>query len=319
MTAACVLTLGLGMAAVTVMFTLLYSLLLRPLPFPHPDSLVAVKTERGVSWQDVRDLSALSRVFSGAGVYRKRTWALTDEARGPVRVVLSGTVTPGFFSALGLPESELGRSDSLWVSASFEGKYRADSYVFLNERAYRIAGVLPSWFQFSMEGEAPDVYIALHEKNYCCERGARGLSAVARLQSGMGAVEAQEALGLVSQQLAHAYPASNARTVFQMEDLHTALLGDGTRVLGLLGCAAALLMLVAAANAAGILTARAARKLRESAIRASLGVGVQRLLAEQAAQGLWLGFASSALGLPVASFVIALPRFTGYLRIAPWR
>src|SRR5260370_21440209 len=91
-TIACIATLSLGIAAATAMFTLLNSLLLRPLPFPEPERLAAI--EPRVSWRDILDIEAHAKTVVTVGAYRKRTSGFTDGSRAPVEVLLSGLGTP---------------------------------------------------------------------------------------------------------------------------------------------------------------------------------------------------------------------------------
>src|SRR5262249_19468654 len=96
---ACVLILALGIGAITAILALIWSLLLRPLPYPEPDRLAAILPQ--VSWPDIEDIQRHAQTVSAVAGYRKRTWLYTDESHAPGEVVLSGMITHGFFTVLG--------------------------------------------------------------------------------------------------------------------------------------------------------------------------------------------------------------------------
>src|SRR5579859_5082745 len=194
-TLACIATLTLGIAVSTAMFTLLEALLLRPLPYSHPDRLGA--TAARVSWGDILDIEHHARTVDSAGVYLKRTWGFTDASHAPVDVVLSGMVTHGFFDALRImPDrgaaftvdmEQPGANHVLWLTHDFwRRRYNRDvvgATVELNAVKYRVVGVLPAWFRFAMDGENPDVYIPLDRADYCCNREVRTLAGIVRLNA----------------------------------------------------------------------------------------------------------------------------------------
>jgi len=325
---ACILTLSLGVAASTAMYTLLDALLLRPLPYPEAERLVQL--EPGVSWGDVIDIEGHARATAAIGAFLKRTWGFTDSSGAPVEVVLSGMVTHGFFQALGVaprlgagfsPSGETpGANRVAWLSDQFRrkryaGRRDAVGQTFsLNDVAYRVAGVLPPDFRFPMDGESPDLYIPLDRADYCCDRAVRTLGGVARLRPGVSGAAARAEFEAL------------CGTPFELVGLQRGFLGDTARPLLLVGLAAGLALVLAAVNAAGILLAAAARQLRESAIRLSLGASRPRLAAGHAARGIWLGLAAGAAGLWLAAVALSLvkhiPALAGqlaaYRRISPF-
>lgn len=320
-TLAAVATLAGGIAAAAAMFSLIYPLLIRPLGYPEAASLFALQSKRkgaeagGVSWQDVRDLRAGSRSIVAAAAYTKRTWGYQDSPSQPVEVVLSGMVTPEFFSTLGVElrppaphPSE--RDGGIWLTDSFWARrYHRDprvlgSAVDLNAASHRIAGVLPAGFRFPIDGENPDIYVLLSFHDYCCQRGARGLGSIARLRRGATPETAQEELDALSIHLAGANRDSNDGFSFLLADLQAVLAGGRRRPLLLLGLASALLLLVAAANSAGILLAQAARRYREALTKISLGARASDLLRESLSEGLILGLLTSAAGLALTMAIL---------------
>ncbi len=293
-TAACIATLSLGIAAATAMFTLIDSLLLRPLPYPEPDRIVAI--DAPVSWGDALDFERHAKTVQSVGLYRKRTWGFTDASHAPVEVVLAGMVTPGFFDTLGFAHDleSPGANRVLWLTRDFwRRRYRgkpdiAGAVVELNDVDYRVAGVLPAGFTFPMDGENPDVYIPLDRVDYCCAHDLRTLSGIARLSAHGSRAAASAELSAI------------AAWHYNLSSLQSGLMGNRARPLLLLGLAAAILLLVAATNTASILLARAARHAREAALKISLGAQWKHLIAEHALQGVVIAMAAAASGLLLA-------------------
>jgi putative ABC transport system permease protein len=317
---ACIATLAAGIGAATAMFTLVHSLLLRPLAFPNPSTLFALRSAQGISWQDMRDLLGASHALANAAVYRKRTWGFTDKNSAAPEVVMSGMVTDGFFATLGV-DVPWGMH-SAWLSHNFwSRRYAANpsivgTTISLNDEPYRVAGILPAWFRFPIDGDNPDLFIPLNEHDYCCKRDNRSLAAVTRLRPGISPAAAREELAALSRHL--------KSPQFSLDNLQPALLGNGEPPLLFLTGAAALLMLIAAANAAGILLARATRRARDAAIKISLGARLSDLAWEQIQQGAIIAIAASAAGLGFACAALSLatrvpalaPALAAYSKIA---
>ena len=303
------LTLALGMAVCIAVFTLAEAVLFRKLPYPNADRIVALNTRTdqkpstGISWQDARDLRAQAHSFVAVGVFAKRTWGLTDSTDKPLEVVLAGMVTHQFFASLGVtPElgepfaeqqEHRGANRVAWLShALWRRRYAGDpsvvgKYIALNDVSYRVAGVLPGWFQFPMGGQNPELYFPLDEADYCCARDARGLGAIARLAEDVSMLSAQAELAVLS----------DRHVRFEAVGLRRTLVGERRKPLLLLLAAVCLCMLVSAANAGGILLARVARETLEAAIRVSLGAGWRHLLGERLAEGVWLAFGAGMAGV----------------------
>ncbi len=307
-------TLAIGVAASTAVFTLVNALLLKPLPYAEPGRLMAVSTRSGgVSWQDARDLAEHSASFERVAAYASRTWGFTDGAAAPPTVVLSGMVTADFFGVLRVapllgepfhPRMEdRGANRQMWLTHSFwRTRFGSDAGVVgrraaLNDVDYRIAGVLPEGFRFPMRGGTPEVYIPLDSETYCCQRDGRGIDAIARRKPDTGAEAAAEELRAVSRRLAERYASTNKGVEFAATSLHTFLAGSRRGPLLLLMAAVAMLMLVAALNAGGLMLARAAARVREAAIKISLGAGWPSLVRERLAEGAMQGIAAGAAGL----------------------
>jgi putative ABC transport system permease protein len=319
--------IGIAVTVAGTWMAVALPLLRRALPFPAPEQLVAIQTLRqsgeraGLSWMDVEDLRSGS-VESIAG-FLPRTWGLQTEDHGHVEVVLSQQVTGDFFKALGVEvalgqplireHERTGNQDWIWFSRAAWQLYLggqtdfAKRVVWLNAVPYRVAGVLPASFNFPHQGESPDIYIPLNHKDYWNSRGGGGLSAIARLRSGVSIEEFRSELRFRGGALESQFPATNRNLQFGTSRISDFLLGDRLILLRWLMIAVLLLLLIAMANAGGIWLAQWLRQQRRIAIQLSLGATRSRIVMEQCAQVLVLGGTASLLGLGgVAAMLSAL-------------
>lgn len=333
---AAVLTLALGISASTAVFTLADVVLFKKLPYPNAGRIVALDSVRsggsgsGFSWQDMNDLQAGTRSFEAISVFRKRTFELSDSTAEPKTVVLAGTVTHGFFRVLGVTP-KLGRTFTaedeypgsnhiVWLSNSlWRRRYKGSPKVVgqsisLNEVQYRVAGVLPAWFHFLIQGETPDLYFPLDRQVYCCGRDVRTLGAIALLAPGVSVANAEAELPVVSKRLGTAHPETNRRVQFRLTSLRDSLSRSHRTPLLLLLAAVGLLMLVTTANAGGILLARAAVDVRQIAIRVSLGARWRDLLLDRIAVAFWLSIAAGISGSLGAWVLLRIAAVLPYLR-----
>jgi len=309
------LTLAVGIAANLVVFGLVNAALIRPLPFPEADRLVALDDRingksAGVSWAEVEDLERAPALFQSAAAYTKRTWGITDSTNNSGDVVLSGMVTPDFFRVL-QPMPELGTAfasdnNSRVVVLSYglwQTRYHGDLNVTsrslkLNDIPYQIVGVLPRTFDFPIGGESPDLYIPLDRKDYCCHPDARGLNAVARLAPGISLAAASQHLQVIAQSSVAMH--NTQQFSYIGVPLKAFLVQNQERTLLLLWLAVSALGIIAALNAGAVLLARSLRNLRQYALKISLGATIRHLLAEQFAQAGILAATASAVALGMA-------------------
>jgi putative ABC transport system permease protein len=319
-TAAAVLAMALGIGGTSAIFAGFDTLLLRPLPFPAQDRLVALyeRTPDGeenlLSPPDYRDLSAQTPSVESAGAYYSKTSSLMT-AQGPQQVEL-GAVTASFLPTLGVQpalgrgftadEEPRGRANLLILT---DGAWRrrfgatpdlVGKSVNVDGQPFTVVGVLPRGFAFpglpDAEGFVP---LGLGEIELR-SRGNHFLMSIARLRPGTDAHRASAELQQVAGRLAAAYPATNNGTGAFARGLLADSVRDIEAPLAILLAAVAALLLVSCANVAGMLLARGASRQREVAIRAALGGGrfriVRQLLVESAA----LGGLGGALGLFLA-------------------
>jgi putative ABC transport system permease protein len=328
--AAVILTLALGVGANTGAFSALNSLLLKPLPYPEPQRLVALyettldRKPRGVAEANLFDWRARTHTFDSMAGYSPRSFGLTTGDRDPVTVIETGMVTADFFhvlkiaSALGrtfTEQEEIGEAHVIVLTGRLWRKlFAADPgaigrIVFLNEVPHTVIGVMPEGFEFPMERALPDAFIPLSRKDYCCGRlGSQ--NAIARLKPGVTRARARSELESAAAALAAEYPASNAGRTAGLQPLEEAMNGTRREPLVLLMAASLLLLLIACANVAGLVLSRCLARSHEISIRAALGAGMGRIARQFLAEAALLSLGAACLGTLAAQIVLrAVPRF----------
>ena len=325
-----VLILALGVGANTGAFSALYALLLQPLPYPDPERLVELfettvdRQPRGVAEANLLDWRARSAVFAHMAVYQPRSFGLTRGERDAVTVVQTGMVMAGFFPVIGVPPA-LGRvfteseevagtpvivlGDRLWRAMFAADPAVIGRQVELNEEPYTIVGVMPSGFDYPMGAVHPDAFLPLSRRDYCCGRlGSQ--AAIARIRPGVTLDRARAELEAMAADLAMEYPATNGGRTAGLRPLRQTLTGARREPLLLLTAASGMLLLIACANVAGLLLARALGRRREFAIRAALGAGRWRIARQFFAEAVLLAAAGAIGGLGAAKLVLRLvPQF----------
>ena len=315
-----VLTLALGIGASTAVFNAMDLLLLRSLPYPEPDRLIAAhetqtgKGSRPVSLPNLLDWRAQSTSFDGVAGYMTRTFGLGR----PVSVITVGMVTSDLFRVLG-NGPHLGRTftereelagvtfivltDELWARQFHRAPRIVGGTVPLNEQSYTVIGILPPDFVFPAPGTRVDAYIPLSHRDYGA-RGARPLEVVARLKPGASFAGAQAELRAIGARLASAWPQDNPRGGADVESLDEAWKGNLRRPLELLTLAAVLLLAIVCTNVVNLILARSLARAREMEIRIALGAGLADIVRQLLAEALLLCVAGGALGLLLAGAVL---------------
>ena len=322
-----VLTLALGIGANAAIFSVVRTVLLRPLPFPEPDRLVQVwesRLDRGwnqssfthANFWDVQDMN---RSFSAIGAITFGSINLA--ARDNPELLSVAYVTTGFLRALGVTpvagrvfadgEDRVGAdqriavlSHRLWTTQFGGDRSIVGRDVTLGGQAYRVIGVLPPGTPWL---DAGDLFMPLR-RGPNEDRGSFELTVIGRLARGVTIDAARSDLNRVASQLAGQYPEAKGMGV-------TIQLSDGwvasdslRRALWVLMSAVGFLLLIACVNLANMLLARSTGRIRERAMRAALGATRGRVVQTAIAESALLGVLGAAIGLGLAFGVVRLLR-----------
>ncbi|MBA0088366.1 MAG: ABC transporter permease [Acidobacteria bacterium Pan2503] len=334
--AVAVLTLALGIGANTLMFSLVNGVLLRPLPYRHPDRLTMVwekgrdGSHENVGYATYLDWKTQNKSFEELAIYS--SWQPVLQVGEPEQ--LNGLrVTSNYFRVLGihpkigrdfLPEEDVPNankvvmlSHSLW-----QRKFNSDPNIVgkpinMNATQYIVAGVLPASYQSLMSqdprGGAVEIWRVLGydvSQPWAC-RTCHHLVAIGRLRDGVAITQANAEMDTISAALSKAYPKEYDDIGVILTPIREQLLGPASTPLYILLGAVSLVLLVASANLANLLLARATHREREVAVRVALGASRGRIIRQLLAENCVLGLLGAAVGLIPAYWAPKVLAFVG--------
>jgi putative ABC transport system permease protein len=319
--------LALGIGANTAIFSIVNTVLLRPLSYDNSDRLVRIFhtppqstfpgiTRFSVSPANFYDWQHAARAFDGMAIYGYRQFSLTGGSKA--ESIMAGAVGAGFFDVVRTPPAH-GRvfladedspakshvvviSDGFWKTHMGSAPDAVGRTLRLNDEAYTIVGVMParftspSWGIASLEMWVP---IAYTDKERAV-RDNHNDSVIARVRPGVSMQQAQSEMDLISKRLEQEYPQANGGWGAVVVPLQELIVGDVRTSLVMLLAAVALVLLIACANVGNLLFARALARRKELAIRAALGAGRARVFQQILIEALVLAAAGGVVGLLVA-------------------
>lgn len=334
-----VLILALGIGANTAIFSVVNTVLLRPLPFSQPDQLVKVmhvppaKSFPGVSFFSVSpanflDWRAQNHSFEDMAAYALRSYTLGAGTRSETARAVA--VSPSFFSliranpelgrAFDAADDEPGHGNVVLLSHSFwQSHFGSDPNVVgqtikLNNQPYVIVGVMPARLEFqSWSATSAQIWMPLAwSQKERAVRGNHNYSTMARLKPGVPVAQAQAEMDAISNNLAKAYPEDDTGWGAIVQPLHGYLVSAVRPALLILLGAVAFVLLIACANVANLVLGKTLGRSKEMAIRAALGANRVRLLQQLLVETVLLSVAGGASGLVLAHYgTLLIVRFLG--------
>jgi putative ABC transport system permease protein len=331
-----VLTLGLGIGGTTTVFTFVNAILLRSLPFDQPDRIVSLATEDarggalGVSRLDYYDWRDQARSFSGLAMFQGAGTNVSGDGRDAER--LTGTYgTANLFALLGVrpllgrdfrPGDDQPRANpvvilsyGLWTHRYGRDPTIVGHTIRVNTLLDTVIGVMPPDMGFPNNNDLWMLESTLPGVNRAGTRDVRNFSVFGRLAPGVTLAQAQTDMDRIGARLARDFPATNEHirpTIVPYRDRVTA--AQLRLMLYALMGAVACVWLIACANVANLLLARATRRSREMAIRLSLGAGRGRVVRQILVESLLLAMVSGLLGLGLS--ILGVRIFDGVLTTA---
>jgi predicted permease len=318
------LVVALGVGANTAAFSIADFVLLRPLPFHDPDRLIKI-------WQNTpgysrlepsppnyRDWKALSKSFEGMAAFFSNSANLVGQGE-PTRLEITQInaelvpllgVQPMRGRAFTAADDQEGAPGTVLLSfALWKSRFGADESilgrkVLLNDEAYEVVGVMPPTFNFP--SRETELWTPLRLDSSDTDRTNNYLQVLARLKPGVSIEQARAEMAVIASQLQQQYPKENEQTGANVIQLRDEVSRKSRMLLYALCGAALCVLLIACANMANLLLARALARQKELAVRSALGAGRERMIRQMMTESLVLAAMGGSVGLVVASVAIPL-------------
>ena len=331
-----VFTLALGIGANSAIFSVVNAVLLRPLPFAEPENLVMVFERRPrqnrdrnpVSPADFIDWRNQNEVFEWMAAFSPQPFNLTGV--GEPEQIIGQIVTPEFFQVLGVSAShgrtfhadvdkDGGERTAVISHGLWQRRFGGDPKIVgrtltLNNELFTVVGIMPSNFQYpSRETEVwttpkrivPDVFLP-GNPDPTTLRAMHYLSVIARLKPGVAIKQAHSEMETIAARLEQQHPTENTGHTARVVSLHEQVVGDVRPALFILLGAVSFVLLIACANVANLLLARASARSREMSIRTALGAGRGRIVRQLLTESTLLALIGGVLGLLLAMWGLDL-------------
>ncbi len=309
-----VVALGLGIGANTAIFSVINSVVLRPLPYGDPAQLMTILHENSnpLAPANYFDLAQQSQSFES--IAAAQWWEPNLSGRDQPEHLRGLQMTGDMFHLLGVNPA-LGRtfsagedqaghervvvlSDRLWRRRFGSDPQVVGQHVTFDGEAYSIIGVMPPEFQFApFWATRAELWAPLNLSARATDRGGQSLRIFARLKAGVTREQAQADAAAIFQRLEQDHPKANKGLALFVEPLHEKVVGKTRLALMVLFGAVGFVLLIACANVANLMMARATARKKEIALRTALGASSGRITRQLLTESVMIGLAGGALGL----------------------